>query len=129
MEFLGQQASPDGKHPDEHELLVDRKRSAGFNFLGIDPHATVHVTLANAGGSTTLGGDFDLVFSVLAASFNVNAMITLAFAGLGIPVYSGSATVSAKAGFISATTTIAVSNNALVIDLPLIPVVTIPLPF
>jgi hypothetical protein len=129
VEFLGQQAHLNGSIQTNFDYSLTGGINAGFSFAGISPHAVVHVTLANAGGSTSLGGDFDLRFSVLGAAFNVNAMITLAFAGLGIPVYSGSATVSARAGIISASASVAVANNALVIDLPLLPVVTIPLPF
>ena len=123
VEFLGQQAALQGSIQPNLSFTLTGTVTAQFSFAGIGPSALVTVTLANQGGAVTLSGNFDLQFSLFVTSFDLNGTIYLAFAG-GVPTYSGNLSLTQP---VSAT--IAVMNNALVIDLPLIPTFTIPLPF
>jgi hypothetical protein len=135
VDYLGQKAKFSGMIGTDLTFSFSTDVTARFQFtvLGyaVGPTAKAHVTLARAGGSTSLTGDFDLAFHVPHFSFNVDVTnCSLAFAGLGIPSYSGtgSAYVIGPLGT-SPTVTVSVSNNALVIDLPVIPTFRIPLPF
>lgn len=120
--FLGQQASLEGSIQPNLSFTLTGTVTAQFSFAGIGPSALVTVTMANQGGAVSLSGSFDLQFSLLVTSFDLNGTIFLAYAG-GAPTYSGSLQLTRPVSAM-----IAVMNNALLIDLPLIPTFTIPLP-
>jgi hypothetical protein len=136
VEFLGQQASLAGSIQTNNTFSLSGTINAGFSFLGITPSSTVLVTLANGGGATSLGGTFDLNFSVttlgLTASLDVLTTVYLAFAGFDIPSYYGQGVVTGTFVGVSVSTTATVVNNALVFSVGALGYslsVSIPLPF
>jgi hypothetical protein len=133
VEFLGQQASLAGTIQTDSTFSLTGTVNAGFSFYGIAPSATVLVTLANASAGTTLGGSFDLNFTlstyVGTASLDILTSVYLTFAGFNVPVYSGSGLVTGTVGGFAISTAAMIQNNALVFTIPLHGTVSINLPF
>ncbi|MGE3822258.1 MAG: hypothetical protein AB7I30_22820, partial [Isosphaeraceae bacterium] len=129
--FLGQQAFLQGSFQTNFDFSLSGSVKAGFNVLGQSVAAKTSVILAGAAGVTSLRGD--LGFNVKALGSRLSLMMTLflSFAGIGIPTYAGVGSASATDPVFGTTVTVAVAvvNNAMVIDLPFLPIITIPLPF
>jgi hypothetical protein len=136
VEFLGNTALLRGSVQPNLDFTLTGSTEVTFPIPYVNPRANVAVTLQDSGGTVSLSGNFDLVFSasvrlypygpLVTVAFNLNSTISL----VSNQTYAGTATVSATGpGGYGISATASVTNNALNIKVLGFTVLSIPLPF